>query len=382
MITYNKSQKGFTLIELIVAVGIFVIIIGIPYAYFTRQLKHTVKESAISQSALEKIPSVEILRKDIEDAGYGLAWDTTGITYEEAKSASLDFYSLDPASFNDAPNPSDTNNHPPRAILGKVDNSSNGFSYLVLKGTSLGLNKACGHWSYIDRNGNLNIWPINNSANYNNLQNGDRVIVMDAVDRSIIKNSNKFYFTVSKDATQADTNPADYNLPTPPQSTYLIYGVDTSDLGAPFNRVDYRLYKGSDNESECAVGTHTLGRAVMRQSDGVMYSYPLLHCVADFQVGFGLDTDKDGKIDKWIQDITGLSATDIRNQLKQVRVYILVQNGTKDRNYDYPDNSIYVGDSSIGIGRDFDLTQITDYKHYRWKLIKLVVEPKNLGVSK
>jgi len=375
------NNKGFTLIELLVALGILAIIIGIPYAFLTKELKHTVKESALSQSALEKIPSLEILRKDIEEAGYGLVWDMGNVTYSEAKSSTLSLYSFGPDEFNDASKSPPT----PRAIVGKKDTAGRGFSYLVLKGTSLGLNKACKHWSYIDKDGkNLgdrNIWPTTNSANYNNFKNGDRVVVMDAGSRKIVENSGKFYFTIGTDD----------NSTIAPQSVYLIYGDNTtSSESAPFNRVDYRLYPGSDTESECAVGTYTLGRAVMRQSNGVMYSYPLLHCVADFQVGFGLDTDEDEKIDTWTQDITGYNAEDIRKKLKQVRVYILVQNGTKDKDYNYPNASIPVGEkitidgNTFKVGRiepGFDLTTITDYKHYRWKLIKLVVEPKNLGAK-
>ncbi len=369
------NNKGFTLIELLVALGILAIIIGIPYAFLTKELKHTVKESALSQSALEKIPSLEILRKDIEEAGYGLVWNMGNVTYNEASSSTPSLYSFNQNTFNDAPN------NPPRAIVGKrdTDASKPGFSYLVLKGTSLGLNKACKHWSYIDKDGkNLgdrNIWPTTNSANYNNFKNGDRVIVMDAGSRKIVENSGKFYFTIGTDD----------NSTIAPQSVYLIYGVGTSDPRAPFNRVDYYLKDSGTPPSECATGTHTLYRMVMNSSGnfGPPY-YPLLHCVADFQVGFGLDTDGDGKIDIWPPDITGYNATEIRDQLKQVRVYILVQNGTKDKDYNYPHTSLTVGETINGttIGRNFNLsTQITDYKFYHWKLIKLVVEPKNLGAN-
>lgn len=393
MLPYNKTQKGFTLIELLVALGILVIIIGIPYAFLTKELKHTVKESALSQAALEKVPSVEILRKDIEDAGYGLVWvwDSSIGNYTEASS------STNPPLYSNTITPASFNSNPPKAITGIKDTSAHGFSYLVLKGTSLGLNKACKHWSYIDKDDNFNIWPANNTANYNNFEKDDRVVVMDAGSRKIIKNitDSTFYFEILKDAVPSDKDPSNYinnwSGATHSQSVYLIYGINnpdntTSSESAPFNRVDYRLYTGSDTESECAVGTYTLGRAVMRQSDGVMYSYPLLHCVADFQVGFGLDTDGDGKINSWVDGSAGhplpSTADKIRDQLKQVRIYILVQNGTKDKDYNYPHNSIYVGDNSTSIGRNFDLTTITDYKQYRWKLIKLVVEPKNLGVTK
>ncbi|MCK4278719.1 MAG: PilW family protein, partial [Desulfurellaceae bacterium] len=214
----------------------------------------------------------------------------------------------------------------------------------------------------------------------------DRVVVMDAGSRKITGGS--LYFTISNDANPANTDPTHYALPALPQSVYLIYGVATSNPGAPFNRVDYYLKDPGIPPSECATGTHTLYRGVMNSSGnfGPPY-YPLLHCVADFQVGFGLDTNGDGKINSWVDGSAAhplpSTADKIRSQLKQVRVYILVQNGTKDKDYNYPHNLIYVGDNSIGIGRNFALsTQITDHKHYRWKLIKLVVEPKNLGVSK
>ena len=360
------NKKGFGLIELLVVIAIFVVVIGIPYKLFIQELKTTVREVSLSKTSIENVPALEIIRKDIETAGLGLPWDVSGITYQEASSSSLPLYSFNQDEFNDSPT------NPPRAIIGKKDNKT-GFSYLVLKSTAFGLNKASSHWSYIDDNGSLNIWPAGNTANYNNFEKGDRVIVVDAGSRTLRGGS--MYFTITKDANSADNGTTYYGLPSLPLSVYLVYGVSNKNLGAPFNRIDYSLYSGGDTKSECANGTYTLGRSIMQQNDNgsmTFTTYPLLHCVADFQVEFGLDTTGNGNIDTWKQDITNLNAKNIRDELKQVGVYILIQNGTKDNNYNYPYDNVSVGK------RYFNLTQITDYKHYRWKILKLVAAPKNL----
>jgi type IV pilus assembly protein PilW len=359
------NRKGFSLVELIVVIAIFAIVIGIPYKLFIQELKTTVREVSLSQTSIENVPALEIIRKDIETAGYGLPWNLNSMTYQEVSSSTPSLYSLNQNIFNDA------SSSPPRAIVGKKD-TKHGFSYLVLKSTSFGLNKASNHWSYIDDNGSLNIWPTANSANYNNLQSGDRAIIMDAGSRALRGGS--LYFTITKDADVNDTDPSSYinGYSLLPSSLYLLYGVDTSTPRAPFNRIDYRLYDGKNDPSECASGTHTLGRAIMKQGSGIMKSYPLLHCIADFQVIFKLSDNTE------TQDMTNFNANDVKEKLKQVRVYILTQNGIKDKSYTYPSNSIFVGDNSTGKGRDFDLTQIADYQHYRWKVLKLVAVPKNL----
>ncbi len=372
----NLSRAGFSFLELLISLAILAIVIGIPLKIFVHEVKRTVKEVGISKKTLEDIPALEVIRKDIETAGFGLPWDLNGILYSEATSLATGLYSFAPTLFNDSPA------NAPRAIVGKRDKIGNQFSYLVLKGSILGLSKASNHWTYIDNNGDLNIWPSLTTANYNNLKQGDNVILLQASDRSLVGGS--MYFTITQDASSSDTNPLDYGLPPLQSSVYLIYGINNSITGsptlrAPFNRVDYRLYSQSNSPSDCASGTYTLARAIMRQTDGAIVSYPLLHCVADFQVYFELDTNGDGVIDKCTQDLTPFSALQIRQELKEVRVFLLVQNGIKDVNYNFPYSTVFVGDNTtLCTPQNFNMTRIPDYQHYRWKVLSVVAIPKDL----
>jgi hypothetical protein len=102
------------------------------------------------------------------------------------------------------------------------------------------------------------------------------------------------------------------------------------------------------------------------------------------QVIFGLDNDNDGDFepgvstDNYSDDITALTAQQIRTQVQQVRVYILAHEGQRDPNYTYPSTTIDLG-GDVGLGRIFNLaTAIPNFQNYRWKLYTLAVKPKNL----
>jgi hypothetical protein len=114
---------------------------------------------------------------------------------------------------------------------------------------------------------------------------------------------------------------------------------------------------------------------------------PLLACVRDIQVALGIDASspEDGIIDVWDNGGFISSSYDFRTlkcRLKQVRVYLLIQNGDKDNDYLYsnPENPaqparIRVGDIGLGIGRDIALTSAQ--RKYRWRVIALTVTPRN-----
>jgi hypothetical protein len=109
---------------------------------------------------------------------------------------------------------------------------------------------------------------------------------------------------------------------------------------------------------------------------------PILDCVADMQVVFVSDNDGDGEANDINQDLI-LTAEAVR-KVREVRVYILAQEGQRDRSYTYPNQTVRVGETiatgGIGnVGRDFDLdANVTDWQRYRWKLYTMVVRPVNL----
>ena len=70
----------------------------------------------------------------------------------------------------------------------------------------------------------------------------------------------------------------------------------------------------------------------------------------------------------------------IREHLKVIKVYLLVQEGRRDENYTYPLGSILVGDQvadgSANVTQTYNFS--AEQRKYRWKLYKMVVRPKNL----
>ncbi len=116
-----KREDGFTLIELMITMITFVIVIASVSSIFLGLLNQFKQQSKIAETSLEGLTGLEILRQDLEQAGYGLPRNVTGIAdadgdgnlwdelpnYLEATGAA--------AAYNDAPQ------NAPRAILsGKI----------------------------------------------------------------------------------------------------------------------------------------------------------------------------------------------------------------------------------------------------------------------
>ncbi|MDP2278588.1 MAG: hypothetical protein Q8K51_10240, partial [Nitrospirota bacterium] len=86
------------------------------------------------------------------------------------------------------------------------------------------------------------------------------------------------------------------------------------------------------------------------------------------------DTNADGTIDTTLDSIAALTAQSVRDQVKEIRVYILAHEGQRDAAYTYPNPTIPVGPGG-GFGRTFNLGANLNY---RWKVYTLVVRPNNL----
>jgi hypothetical protein len=180
----------------------------------------------------------------------------------------------------------------------------------------------------------------------------------------------------------------------PDGENYLVYGLDDADVRRPFNRTDYYL-SNSSPPAHCAQNTGVLVKATVNQANDLFSSMPIVDCVADFQVVYYLDTNGDGGWDTRANssDLSGLTAKEIREQVKVVRCYILAHEGGGDRTFTFSGDKIKVGDIDTAdgttflttadgspAGREFDLkgTIKGNWANYRWKVYSLAVTPKNL----
>lgn len=71
----DKREEGFTLIELMITMVIFVLVIAGASSIFTGLLTQFKQQSKITETNIEGAVGLEILRRDLESAGYGLAWN-------------------------------------------------------------------------------------------------------------------------------------------------------------------------------------------------------------------------------------------------------------------------------------------------------------------
>lgn len=407
--TKLSTEAGFTLIELLVVMGIFIVVIMISANAFERIAKVASQQTASSGSNIQGIVGLEIMRSDLERAGYGLPWPapssvTLFTTDESLVAANTLANGIDPKTFNDKNIPVSVDPYKaPRAIQSAAATGAgaweNGRDYLVIKATSLGMSAAAKKWSYLEGVGATT--SIKEWGNTDDFVPNDRVITLRSITeeskpyRELIGPSSDaphFSYAVGAKSAGKYLAPAGYQAGT--SDIYVAYGVnsqaDHSDPGAlraPYNRVDYYIKRPSDIPARCAPGTGVLYKANLNHnSSGDVTTYPLLECVADMQVIYSYNTTPDvagSGVNYHDNDAyhSTLSAQTIRDQLREIRVYILAQEGQKDPSYTYPTSTVQVGYAPYG--RAYDLTALdgigNGWKNYRWKIYTMVVSPKNIN---
>lgn len=362
MLKKAAGENGFTLVELIIVMLMSGLILAAASSAFIGLLSQSRIQGGIAESH-ENLIGLEMLRRDLESAGYGLAWDGLAAYGESAGN---------PFELNDAPAGA------PRAVISQdnvatyagSDVMFNGSDYLAIKAVNVASNEACRKCTTLRQGNAVRVW----SPASENLENSDRVIVLsprDQTKRPLIVSGGAFWTTYNNLAGFA---------PTDKNGTYLVYGINSSGSSTPrrpFNRADYYIAKPANFPSRCAPNTGILYKATMNHNEsGSLNPQPLLDCVADMQVIFGLDNDENGSLDGYSSTITlpVLTAKQIRARVKEVRIYILTHEGSRDQNFRHPTKIITVGE--FGLGRDFDLGT---NMNYRWKVYQLVVKPLNLS---
>lgn len=376
-----KTHYGFTLIELIIVMALVLIVFVMSTDTFSVLIRHSRQQSQVVVAEFEGIMGLEILRADIEQAGFGLPWSfQNAISYLEAQDSPE-------SDYNDSPS------NPPRAILSgnNVVHTCNNSDYLVIKSTVTARNETSEKWSYIVKNDMAaNAQPHRWDPGTNeriNFKTNERIIAIkpsvgEARITQLIMDGANFYTSYAAAGGYPQTF-----APQKLTEMFLLYGVAPSTISTlrmPFNRSDYYIRRPAIGmPSTCAPGTGILYKATLNHADGKLNETPLIDCVADMQVIFRLDTDGNGAIDNQTDDIFALTAQQIREQVKEVRVYVLLHEGQYDKAYHSSlPNPLPIGGDfvSLGLGSNFDFNSRigSTWKGYRWKVHTIVVKPRNL----
>ncbi len=411
---WYRQNRGYSLVELLVVTGLLLIVLAIIGNNFITILSSSKGQAKIAETETETIIGLEILRQDIEHAGYGLPWYVSDTNddgnfsndwgslnnYVEAASMNVCNSTHNINTYNDAPN------NAPRAILSGNNVCSDGSDYLVIKSIAVRNHGEAQKWTYLWNDGAkvcLNCWQGNScvtslascSASSENMEDTTQIVAIaplkNKIERVLIT-----YGTTSPYLFSSQLSNVFSSYSPLKEDVFFLFGVGSdASLRMPFNRADYYISRNNP-PSRCANGTGVLEKATLNHADGRLGDYsPLLDCVADMQVVYGVDQSAtpDGQIDCYTNDLSIAlplyNANNIRDRVKEVRVYILAHEGQFDRNYIFGSNTVRVGDSSglircnpSGIdsvlGRDFNLAGITNFQNYRWKVYEFVILPDNL----
>ncbi len=346
-------EQGFSIIELMVAMAVFVLTIAAASNVFLSVLTQFKQQSKISESSMDDMIGLEILQRDIENAGYGLPWIIpVGVAYNETV-----------IGYDDAPS------NPPRGIVSGNGAGVNGSDYLVIKAVNVVSNNVAQNWTW------LQAGPVSlNGLSGQSFDVNDNVMVISpgtstADARTLVVNGLAFATTYGATGSFVPSGLA----------TNIIYGVDPGNMRMPFNRADYFI-SNANVPSRCAPGTGVLVKGEVSQVNGSLTTYPLMDCVADMQVVYQTDANGDMMTDGQTNNMVLLSAQQIRTTVKEVRVYILAHEGQLDRNFTYLTNPVTVGEFGLGQSFDFTVIPITNWPNYRWKVYTMVVRLDNLNL--
>lgn len=391
----RNRQSGFSLLELLIAIAILAIIMAMNSTLLQEMIRGKTQQGAIVASQFETSLGLEILRNDLGNAGFGLPDQfEMGIVYTEiAGNPGL--------QFNDAPS------NVPRALAHSNDISaiapyaSTGYlansDYIVIKSPAVGMNKASGKWTYIDSVAAdyVQIW---NDPSLD-MENNDYMVVIrarssatDLARLEVVSDASGIRYAPQYNGSTLGAADQGFRPPMPPTGDrYIAYGVDKTDPAMPFNRTDYYVRRTATNTSAgCAPNTGTFFKAVANQSgDGEFTTYPIVDCVANMQVVFGLDQNPTDSVtvDTWkntltdSDDATPLTALQIKERVKEIRVYILAHEGSYDRGFRYSGGNTIIVGRDVATGRNVDLTAFQDAGHpwdrYRWKIYTISVKPRS-----
>ncbi|WP_457623150.1 PulJ/GspJ family protein [Persephonella sp.] len=309
------NKKGYSLVEVLITLFIVSLILGAAYFTYISIFKGMKEESESVELQMEKIVGLELLRLDLEHTGYGVGKPKTTGDY--------------------------------RILETKAMTPRDG---LLIRSTLNNTNNKTIGWVLCNNSGGND--PIRDETSAPN----DNYVFID----------NEGYIV------------ATVNDGLCPNDDLLIgFPFDSASTGCDNTCTEILYYLSNTNlPSHCNKKTYNLLRKVNNSGGG----NPLLSCVADFKFRVDLDTDLDNVVDLKNQQLTNsISPTDLRYQLKKIHVYILIQEGGFNPDYEFKNFNSDSDGKYIPIdGVKLYLPNTPDFKHYRWKAIKMSVKPMSI----
>ena len=302
-----RTNKGLTLVEMIIVMLIFVVVIGITGDAFNRIVSKALSLTKGAESNIAGIVGLELMRVDVEAAGYGLPWSfSRAITYSEATANPGAALNDNGRTYTDS-----SQNNVPRAIMSTNDIVSadptvvfNGSDVLTVRGQSLATNAASKRWTYIESAvlPSVNPAPSPYRWSADNLAATDRVVLLQPIAslkpaNQLIAKSNTAWWSGFNNYSTIG-KPPEYNDAEKKSDAYIIYGVDgDTDLTMPFNRGDFYIRRPTAGDEgwvrlpqRCNTATGVLFKGIVSQGSGGYQELPLLECVLDMQVVYELRT--------------------------------------------------------------------------------------------
>jgi len=324
------KNRGFTLIELIIAIAIFGILMAVSGRVYRTLVQGMNRQKDVVESDSGKILGLELLRLDLEHVGYGIS------NNETSRPVVWDGSDLQ--------------------LRSTINNSNSGTIGWMMLQCSLGVSPTV----LVDRR-------LDNTVNN----------VLLTKERDFITNQ-----SIAASTTVQCTTCQDLNTYLQPANDYIAmaYPYDSTVTngcsgGQYCNVITYTL-STSNPLAKCASGAQNLLRKV-----GNGTGERVLECVADFEVRFDWDLTGDGDVlDSGEQSLsaipTGASTSDILTRLKNIDFYVLMQSGKKQQGFTFSGDLTANGElSSPNTAGGFTTSTVTDFSAYRWKVLKISAKP-------
>lgn len=310
-------RKGLTLVEILVVIFVFMVVLAALYAGFLSLFKSYTQGTSSTGAQMSAQVALDVLRQDVEHAGFGIGVDEPTLPVETQK-------------------------------------DSSGYK-LYIRSTYDVTNDKTRGWALIRcRKGNP---PVKEAP------------PEDLPSKKIV------YLTSSAKTVENADLKIDYfdANDTCPTSGYLLAYPVPEFSGKPVCKkqvcaeISYYLAPTSSQNPDCPDLPSLERRVKWREGRGGVY--PVLDCVGDFQVRYNWN----GKLVDPVTDSSVKSADSdsLRENLKVVYLYLLVRQGKYDPEY------TFTGNTEID-GVKLELPSDPKNLHYRWKVLKIAVEPINL----